>query len=349
MSRISPFALLAIVVAAPRFLAAQTLYNNGATITITSGTMMRIVGSTFNTAGSTITTAGTLATTGDLTNNGTINGTTGDLVLDGSTLQTLGGAQPTPARDVTVNNAAGITLAMPLQVNGAMSFISGILTATNAAAPVIFTGSGMATGTPASGSVTSNSVTSWSPFTLGSISNNSLLPVKLLAFTGRADGAANRLEWMTATEEEGTTFILERAGASATHFSSLAAVSGRGGGNRSYVFEDEKPLSPLAYYRLQIIAPDGMGSYSQTILLRREEGQAASGLSLYPNPATEQVTIETDNQALHGTTARILDVQGRDLYRFALQPVQTLNVKDWIAGTYLLRLPDGSVYRIVKR
>lgn len=59
---------------------------------------------------------------------------------------------------------------------------------------------GAATGTTASGSVISYSISTFSPFTPGSVSAGSPLPVKLVAFSGRAAAGRNRLSWQTATE-----------------------------------------------------------------------------------------------------------------------------------------------------
>ncbi len=472
MSRIFIPVLLSVALYLPGVVAAQTLYNNGATLTIAAGATLRVVGNAVNAAGSTISAAGVLSTTGDITNNGTINGTVGDIVFNGSLVQTVAGSQPVVAGDVVMNNAAGVKLVTPLRVVGTMTFTDGIITADSASAPLVFTSTGFVSGTPtdrshvdgyvqklgtgaftfpvgdtakyqpvgvdlssnasgittryysgnagagtystngssstpllfvnrqeywnitpastaagtvtinfdsyhnigimstadlrvahlsggewlneggtasgspSSGSITSNSVSSWSPFTLGSISMSSPLPVKLLTFTGRVDGTVNRLEWLTAEEENGTSFVLERAGDDAV-FSALGTVPGKGGNSGEYAFNDENPSSPLAYYRLRIVEPNGEVSYSQTVMLRRGNAQA-SQLSLYPNPATDKLTIATTSAAMHGTAARILDVQGREMLRFTVQPTQTLDVQSWAAGTYLLRLADGSTLKLVK-
>jgi hypothetical protein len=67
---------------------AQTLTNDGATLTVTSGATLYVAGTVQNNTSGTLTNAGTLRLTGDLTNTGTLV-SSGTLYFNGSTDQTL--------------------------------------------------------------------------------------------------------------------------------------------------------------------------------------------------------------------------------------------------------------------
>ncbi len=473
MHRIS---ILIAALALPLAGTAQALYNNGATLNISSSTTVYVVGDLTNATGSTINNSGTLNVSGNTLNNGTLTAPSGsNLTLNGSAAQTLSGTSPVVAKDVVVNNAAGITLATPLQVDGAMTFTSGLVTATNASYPVVFTANGSVSGTPtdashvdgyvqkggtgsftypvgnaskyqpvginlsansagmtaryfgsdpgaatfgtggssstplvavnrkeywdltpagtatgavtiyfdsynntgiantadlrvahlsggqwlnegatsvsgttANGSVTGNSISTFSPFTLGSISTASPLPLTLLAFTGRGDGGANRLDWATAMEDAGaTTFSVERS-ANGSSFTALQDVAGKGS-NSQYIAYDRQPLAGVSYYRLRIT--EGSASrFSQIISLRRNAGEGANAIAVYPQPATAELTINCTAGSLGNTVATMLDAQGRVITQFGLSTGNTiLDVHSWPAGIYTLRLADGSAHKIVKQ
>ena len=120
---------------------AQGLYNNGSKIAVGTGAYLTIGGVTGNYRNETNVTpasidlSGTLTLTGNLTNNvagadilGAV--TQGSVVvLNGTTLQTLGGTTIVPFLfpNLTVNNPSGVVLSKNTQVNGIMTFTSGLV------------------------------------------------------------------------------------------------------------------------------------------------------------------------------------------------------------------------------
>ncbi|MFL5763716.1 MAG: T9SS type A sorting domain-containing protein [Bacteroidia bacterium] len=65
---------------------------------------------------------------GNFTNNSTFTPGTATVTLNGSSAQTLGGTSVTGFNNLTVNNAAGITLGNSITVGGALAFTSGVIT-----------------------------------------------------------------------------------------------------------------------------------------------------------------------------------------------------------------------------
>jgi len=109
---------------------AQTLTNEGATITVGAGATLYVVGSVENKATGTLVNSGTVQLTGDLTNVGTLT-SPGTLLFAGSTNQTFSPGPATVAV-LTLNNsgAAGantLRVAADLSVSGALTLLNGLV------------------------------------------------------------------------------------------------------------------------------------------------------------------------------------------------------------------------------
>ncbi len=142
-------AFAAAIIIPANAVSAQALYNNAATLNISTGTNVYVFGDFTNATGSTIANAGNLRVRGNIISNATMAAATGGtLTLEGSSAQTLSGTADYFATDVVVNNAAGITLAAKLRADGAVTFTNGIITATTVTAPLAFTAGGSVSGTP---------------------------------------------------------------------------------------------------------------------------------------------------------------------------------------------------------
>lgn len=138
------FTFLALVI--PWSLKAQMVYNNGASLTLLSGSSMKVNGNVQMQSGSSFSNNGTLTVTGNVVSNAAGITSTGTLLFNGSSMQTLSGNQTFIAKDVVFNNAAGITLASPLRATGIVSFTSGIVTSSTSSAPLIITSTGSVSG-----------------------------------------------------------------------------------------------------------------------------------------------------------------------------------------------------------
>lgn len=131
---------------------AQVFYNNGAAITVTGGSTLFVAGTAVNGAGS-ITNSGTLNVTGNFTNNAVLASSAGNtLKFTGTAAQTVAGSNPVNAKDILINNAAGVILSTPLRADGAVTFTSGNITAASTAAPLVFTANGSVNGSPSDAS-----------------------------------------------------------------------------------------------------------------------------------------------------------------------------------------------------
>ncbi|MBL7922605.1 MAG: carbohydrate binding domain-containing protein [Bacteroidia bacterium] len=109
------------------------------------------------------------------------------------------------------------------------------------------------TGTTTAGTIQSNTVSTFSPFTLASINSGSNpLPVELSVFEGTCTENGVVLHWETASEQNNDFFDVERSSDTDTYLP-LARIYGAGNSTtlRAYQYEDLSPEQGAAYYRLK--------------------------------------------------------------------------------------------------
>ncbi|MGY6561639.1 MAG: beta strand repeat-containing protein [Luteibaculaceae bacterium] len=109
---------------------------------------------------------------------------------------------------------------------------------------------GVAIGDAQSGSITSETIRNFSPFTIGSSTNQNVLPVEMVFFTGKPLDNVVQLIWQTASEINNHFFEIERTVQNRTE--SLGIVYGQGTTSAAtlYNFEDKNPQPGIAYYHL---------------------------------------------------------------------------------------------------
>ena len=154
------------------------------------------------------------------------------------------------------------------------------------------------------------------------------LPVELTSFTAEKRGTTVALAWATASEKNSDRFEVERS-RDGRAFARIGQVAAAGSSStaRSYeLLDGQLPAGATQlYYRLRQVDLDGSFSYSP---VRAVTLKAASGLALYPNPATTGATL---TGAQPGTAVKVYDALGR---------LVTSATAD-AAGTAMLALPAG--------
>lgn len=140
------------------------------------------------------------------------------------------------------------------------------------------------TGDSLSGSVTSNIVSAFSPFTFGSSTGNNPLPIELLSFHAKPYNNTVLLSWETASEINNDFFSLERS-TDAINFYKIGEVDGSGTSVEpvKYFYVDENPFQGISYYRLKQTDFDGSYEYFPAIAVEINEEEAFT-LTIFPNP-----------------------------------------------------------------
>lgn len=196
------------------------------------------------------------------------------------------------------------------------------------------------TGTLAAGFVTSEVISSWSPFTLGAIPEAGL-PVTLISFNAKAVEGNAFVEWQTTSEENASHFEVERS-LDARRFEKIGTVAAAGNSNalQRYNFTDRSFGSQLqtVYYRLRSVDLDGTVSLSRAVSLQPRGAGLYTGV--YPNPARKASTV-TVSSGIPAGEVSLWDMLGREV------PVRKSSLSDGTvqvslngvaSGMYLLKL-----------
>lgn len=116
-------------------LSAQTNFvNNGSKLVVASGTVIVISGNLINSTdgNDAIKLSGELNIAGDFTNNAAsgnlLTATSGQIVLNGSSTQTIGGTRSIYFNDLETNNSSGITINKLTYIEGVLTLSDGIIT-----------------------------------------------------------------------------------------------------------------------------------------------------------------------------------------------------------------------------
>ena len=200
-------------------------------------------------------------------------------------------------------------------------------------------GSGTLNGT---GSITSNSFTSFSDFVLAnSTAGINVLPLRLVSFTGIAKQNINVLKWITENEINTVHFIVQKS-EDAIGFINIGTVNATRMFNNSYHFNDANYTSAgmqksNTFYRLKIIDANGSFFYSNIIKLNNNKTNI---ISIYPNPAQNILVVSSYNVI----DALITNSVGQTIKNIKLNAGTLLiNVSTWAKGLYYIKTKNETV------
>ncbi len=172
---------------------------------------------------------------------------------------------------------------------------------------------------------------------------NSVAPVTLIDFSAAQHDSYNLISWTTTKEINNDYFTLERS-YNLVEWETTAIITPEGSGEKvqEYAQKDYTALGTLVYYRLKQTDNDGTNTYSQVVAIHLD-----SAVQIYPNPFSETVSISLPT----GTTHAILTDAAGALLSTPTLSNETSVIEigaSWAKGIYLLRLPNGKVFKIVK-
>jgi hypothetical protein len=200
----------------------------------------------------------------------------------------------------------------------------------------------------ATGSVTSNVMTSFSPITFGSLGvGANPLPIELVDFSAHVINSEIELNWITASELNNDFFTVERS-SGGEEFSSIGLVNGRGTTSQrnTYTHIDSFPLNGRVYYRLKQTDFDGTFTYSNIISVTYD-GSTSAVLQVYPNPSNgTEITFElTGLGETEVIPVVVYDHLGKEHSRFQLK---TGNITGYIQQSLTLKEPLPKGVYIIK-
>lgn len=211
------------------------------------------------------------------------------------------------------------------------------------------------TGNNNAGTITSlNSVSTFSPFTLGSISSlDNPLPVLFANVKAYEKNSGIQIEWSNLTEKDVAGYSVERS-ANGSDYAAISQQLPASNQNDKvdYTAFDPNPLQGVSYYRIKAEETTGKIVYSKVLTVSL--GSANKGLSVYPNPVKgNQITIRMSNIKRGLYTLRIINAAGHDVHRQSINNpgstlTQTIDMPSTVkAGVYNI-LITGNDYRETK-
>lgn len=166
---------------------------------------------------------------------------------------------------------------------------------------------------------------------------NDPMPVTLVQFNVQKEGQSALLHWETSDEYNSERFDVQKS-ADGKNWKTFDTVTAKGESKvlTSYSAIDKEPFEGENLYRLHMIDKDGTNTYSKVRTLRFK---SASIVSVYPNPVSETIMLESaDWETISNITA--LSSDGKVVYDADSHPERMVNVKQWSAGVYLLRITN---------
>jgi hypothetical protein len=172
------------------------------------------------------------------------------------------------------------------------------------------------------------------------------LPVELISFTGWNQGTANKLQWVTATEQNTALYVIEKS-ISKGIWTSIGEKTAAGNSNQrlTYDFTDNNPVVGDNYYRLKMIDIDGSFSYSNNINIPLIEAVVNNFNNIYPNPTESILNIEIQATESYDTKVIVYDLLGKKLFEKQVSIDKGLNTFQFdfsqlSKSTYLIQFAD---------
>ena len=168
-----------------------------------------------------------------------------------------------------------------------------------------------------------------------------ILPVTLATFSAQKLNKVNLLSWSTQFENNSSRFVVERS-KDGRNYTPIGEVNAAGNSNsiRQYSLTDSKPFKGNNYYRLRIIDKDNQFRLSD---IQRLKNDGATGITVFPNPVRDKLTISINaDKAIDGQLI-ITDVSGKFVYSKAVRlsdgnTIVSVELNSVSAGTYLLKI-----------
>lgn len=188
---------------------------------------------------------------------------------------------------------------------------------------------------------TSAVVTSFSPFTFGSLSPGvNPLPVELLTFDAVLKAGKVDTDWATASEKNNDYFTVERS-SDGIQFEPVGNVKGSGtcSEKHNYSLTDDNPFGGISYYRLKQTDFDGKDSYSLVVSLNNPDLNRST---IYPNPAHDKFILK--GSELEGAQITVTNLVGQKVAVLSekMKDAVVFDASGLTPGVYFVRISKNS-------
>ena len=173
-------------------------------------------------------------------------------------------------------------------------------------------------------------------------STTSRLVADVLTLHAKQEVSSVELEWFNNTAFKNDYFMVERSADDVNYFViDEVAASGTGNVPQTLTYMDKNPLEGENFYRITAVYTDGNDRTSE---LRLVNFQSLGDVSVYPNPASDEVNVSLTGFEGKEVTLRVTDPLGRVVASRTLNgkdEIVTLEVSDLPVGSYAISLQSG--------
>ena len=165
---------------------------------------------------------------------------------------------------------------------------------------------------------------------------SSIVPIRLLTFTGKPLNNQTQLDWQTETEINASRIDIDRSTDGQT-WTKLGSVNAKNQPSTyQYIDQNPKPTE-VNYYRLCMVDLDGKKEFSKIVSVKMSE--ARSPIKIYPSITEGSIIIET---ALNIQQVWVSNASGQIVL---ISTQSTLNLTTFPTGIYMLTVKaDNSIF-----
>jgi len=110
--------------------------------------------------------------------------------------------------------------------------------------------------------------------------------------------------------------------------------------SKTYSYTHDNLVNGTHYYRLRVTEYNGITTYSS---IKRVDIAQSASLSIWPNPASDQLKVQLSSTSGSGSTLFLYDKTGRLLSQGVLQiGITSVNIKNFTAGSYIARIQHAN-------
>lgn len=184
---------------------------------------------------------------------------------------------------------------------------------------------------------------------IGNANDEVPLPVKFGEINAYLSIRLVTIEWETLSEINNDYFLVEKSNDLYT-WKAISNVEGKGNSNEPVLYKefDANPSNGINYYRIQQIDYDGKTTFSKIISV--SFSLSSQIVSLFPNPCSSQVTIESNNAIIE--TFAVYNSAGQNVTDRCetiskTNSSITLETGKLEAGIYFCRTDSGETVKFV--
>lgn len=199
------------------------------------------------------------------------------------------------------------------------------------------------TGDVLAGTIQSDTVSNFSPFTLASRDfYENLLPVELISFYALCQGYEIEIVWETATEKNSSYFDLEKSyDMKVWDLLERKAGAGNSASASFYSARDSDIKMDQLYYRLKQYDYDGSQTIYNPVYVNSCKELSGSLCQVFHDQISETLSVNlTGNTCEAGLT--IYDMRGRFILQQKVEEGSGISVSDLSSGLYLYKITAGT-------